>query len=137
MRQLAINEIHEQEVDPRSLYHPSGIEITPGARYRISARGRWKDWFIECGPEGWHGLILQAWNRLPWQPFFLLCGTVGQGMEHAFAIGNELPDWVAPDGLASSQDRQLYFFANDWMSQYCNNHPVEDNPLRVTLTRLS
>ena len=136
MRRLAPNETHAIEVDPRSLYYPSDIEIASGERYRFSASGQWKDLFIKCGPEGWHGLILQAWNRVPWQPFFLLCGSVGQSMDHAFVIGRELPEWSAPDNLPASQDRQLYFFANDWLSQYHNNHLVPDNPLRVVITRL-
>jgi hypothetical protein len=137
MRQLAVNETHAQKVDPRSHYHPSDIEVTPGARYRFHADGRWKDWFIECGPEGWHGLILQAWNRVPWQPFFLLCGCVGDDLTHVIPIGNALEDWAAPPEIAGLSNRQLYFFANDWPSQYCNNHPVPDNPLRVVITRLS
>jgi hypothetical protein len=137
MRRLAHNESYVLEVDPRSLYYPSGIEVATGERYRFAASGKWKDWFIECGSEGWHGLILQAWNRVPWQPFFLLCGTVGQAMDYVFTIGKDMPEWAVPDNLLVTQDRQLYFFANDWLSQYHNNHSVPDNPLRLVIKRLA
>lgn len=140
MRRLALQESPRVEVDPRALYYPSGIEIEAGARYRFQAEGRWKDSWIECGPEGWHGLLLTAGNRLPWKPFFLLCGTLGWDLEHAFGIGPSLPDWPAPADVDALADRQLYFFANDWPGRYGNNHPLaesEGGPLRVTITRIT
>lgn len=133
---LALHETSAIVVDPRSLYFPSGIEVQPLMRYRFTASGKWQDgWFPACGPEGWHGLFLQAWNRLPWSPFFLLCGTVGQDLEHVFAVGKTL-DWTAPPDIAGRPDRQLYFFANDWPSKYGNNYPVPEDPLTVNVTRL-
>jgi hypothetical protein len=135
MKTLEPNGAQTIEVDPRPHFHPSGIEVTPGARYRFAASGKWKDSWYKCGPDGWNGLFLQAWNRLPWHPFFLLCGAVGENLEHDFAIGADL-DWTAPPELANLTDRQLYFFANDWPSKYGNNHPVPDDPLKVTVTRI-
>lgn len=140
MRRLALQESLGVEVDPRALYYPSGIEIEAGARYAFRAEGKWADSWIKCGPEGWHGLLLTAGNRLPWKPFFLLCGAVGWDLEHAFGIGSELPDWPAPADIGELTDRQLTFFANDWRRRYGNNRPLpeaEGGPLRVFVTRVN
>jgi hypothetical protein len=126
------------EVDPRELFCPSGIEIVPGARYRFEAQGKWKDGWIVCGPEGWPGLLLEAWNRLPWRRVFLLCASVGKDLRHAFPVGQGC-EWTAPAEAADWESRQLYFFANDWPHMYGNNHalpPQQGGPLRVTVTRL-
>jgi len=140
MRPLALHETHSVAVSPRVRYYPSGIELTPGASYRFAARGKWKDGCLPaCGPEGWRGFFLQAWNRLPGRPFFLLCGAVGQDLERAFAVGAAL-DWSAPAEIAALPDRQLYFFANDWPSRYGNNHALPEKkggPLRVSISRLT
>ena len=134
LRPLAVNGSHRLEVDPSLLFCPSGIEVVPGAHYRFEASGKWKDGFIIQGPGGWHGFLLQARNRLPWKPFFLLCGTVGQALDHAFPIGQQR-DWIAPPTVSGSSDRQLYFFANDWPGMYWNNRRVPEDPLTVTITR--
>ena len=127
------------EVDPRDLYGPTGIEIVPGARYRFEAEGQWRDAWITCGPEGWPGLLLEAWNRLPWRHVFLLCAAVGKTLEHAFPVGTGC-EWTAPAEAAHWAERELYFFANDWPNRYDNNRPLppeEGGPLRVTVTRLA
>lgn len=140
MHPLAIDETSSAiEVDPRNLYHPSDIEITPGARYRFAASGKWKDSWITCGPEGWWGWLLQKRNRLPGRRVFLLCGVVGKDEKRAFPIGSAC-EWSAPPEIAEWSDRQLYFFANDWPGKYGNNHPLgpeKGGPLRVVVTRLS
>lgn len=140
MRQLVPGEVSpDVEVDPRDLYCPSGIEIVPGALYRFEAAGKWKDSWIICGPEGWHGLLLEAGNRLPWRRVFLLCGAVGKSLEGAFPIGVGR-QWTAPAEDGRWPDRQLYFFANDWPSKYANNHPLPEEqggPLRVSVSRLT
>jgi len=140
MRPLLLLETRSVDVNPRSLYHPSDIEITPGARYHFESSGKWKDgWLPPCAADGWHGFLLQAWNRLPWKPFFLLCGTVGQNLDQAFAIGLR-QDWSASPDIAQQADRQLYFFANDWPSRYHNNKalpPEDGGPLQVAVTRLA
>lgn len=139
MRQLDPSETSRPvEVDPRDLYCPSGIEITPGARYRFDASGQWKDGWIACSPDGWPGWLLEGWNRLPWRRVFLLCGSVGKDLRHAFPVGSE-GEWSAPAEAAQWAARQLYFFANDWPGRYDNHHPLgpeEGGPVRVVVTRL-
>ncbi|WP_157817371.1 hypothetical protein [Candidatus Thiodictyon syntrophicum] len=139
MRPLALNEsCAPVAVDPRELYYPSGIEITPGARYRFAASGTWQDSWITCGPEGWPSWLLSPWNRLPWQRVFLLCGCGGKDLTRAFPIGSGC-EWSAPPEAAQWPDRQLYLFANDWPNKYDNNHPVgpeAGGPLCVVITRI-
>ncbi|MDD5388340.1 MAG: hypothetical protein PHD37_03285 [Gallionellaceae bacterium] len=138
MKTLSPGTAFTLEVDPCALFHPSGIEVTAGAHYQFEASGMWGDSKIKRGPEGWHGLIFQAWNRLPWRPFMLLCGSVGQDLQKSFPIGRTL-EWRASSEVTGWPDRQLYFFANDWPSCYRNNHvlpPEEGGPLNVSITRL-
>ena len=123
---------------PAEHYFPTGVLVTPGATYQISAQGLWKDSWITVGPQGWYGLLLEAWNRLPWRRFFLLCGSIGRSDEQAFAIGASRR-WRAPDVIRSADDRQLYLFANDWPSKYDNNRAVSDadgGPMRVAIQRI-
>lgn len=125
-------------VCPAERYFPSGVIVTPGATYQISAQGLWKDGWITVGAQGWWGLLFEAWNRLPWKPFFLLGGSIGQSDQKAFPIGLGRR-WIAPNSLPSMTDRQLYFFANDWPSKLQNNRTVSDTaggPMRVTVLRI-
>lgn len=125
-------------VCPAERYFPTGVVVTPGASYQISAQGTWQDGWIKVGPDGWNGLVLQAWNRLAWKPFFLLGGAIGASERQLFAIGVGRR-WKAPSTLAETSDRQLYLFANDWPGKYSNNRAVADTaggPLRVSIRRL-
>jgi len=127
-------------VNPAAHFHPTGLDITPGAHYRFIASGQWQDGFKRVGPQGWCLPLMERFNRLPGQPFFLLCGCVGRELAQAFAIGAGLADWLAPAALAEQADRQLYLFANDWAWMYWNNHalgPEHGGPLSVQITRLA
>jgi hypothetical protein len=126
-------------VCPAELYFPTSVLVTPGATYQIDAQGLWRDGWIRVGPNGWPGLILQAWNRLPWQPFFLLGGAIGPSEQHLFPIGRGRR-WTAPSSLPQDANRQLYLFANDWRGMLHNNRVVADEeggPMRVTISRLN
>jgi hypothetical protein len=130
------------EVDPRNPDHQTDIEIEAGAQYFFQAEGCWKDWFLECGPNGWgpDWNPLARWNRIKWKPLFLLCGNVGKRKELAFCIGDRCT-WPAPSEVndLDPKDRKLYLFANDWESRYGNNKalkPKEGGPLKVTIYRL-
>ncbi len=125
-------------VCPAERYFPTGVLLTPGATYQINAQGRWQDGFIRVGPNGWPGLLLEAWNRLPWNRFFLLSGAIGRSEAHLFPIGQSRR-WTAPSTLAQGEDSELYLFANDWPGMLQNNRSVRDvngGPLRVSITRL-
>lgn len=126
-------------VCPAERYFPTGVLLTPGATYQFDAQGLWRDGWIRVGPEGWPGLVLQAWNRLRWRPFFLLGGAMGRSEQHLFAIGRGRR-WTAPATLPADADRALYLFANDWPGMYANNRTVADEnggPLRVTISRIN
>ena len=41
-------------VDPAAHFHPTGLEITPGAHYCFVASGQWRDAFRWLGA-GWYG----------------------------------------------------------------------------------
>lgn len=125
-------------VCPAERYVPTGVLLTPGATYQFDAEGLWQDGWIRVGPDGWPGLFLQAWNRLRWKRFFLLCGSIGPSEQHLFPIGR-CHRWTAPTTLPPDTDRHLHLFANDWPAMLYNNRSVPDDkggPLRVTICRV-
>ena len=125
-------------VCPAERYFPTGVLLTPGATYQIDAQGRWQDGWIRIDSNGWPGLLLETWNRLPWKRFFLLGGAIGRSEAHLFPIGQSRR-WTAPSTLAKGEDNELYLFANDWPGMLHNNRSVPDvkgGPLRVSITRL-
>jgi hypothetical protein len=130
-----------RSVNPRCFYYPTQVIVDPGAVYQFDSVGFWKDgWLPKCGPQGWSGFILEAGNRLPGKPFFLLCGSVGQTDQTAFGIGTHL-QWPAPQ-LGDNASNKLYLFANDWPQKVfqSNNQelqPSQGGPLRVSIFRVS
>lgn len=144
LRQLDINESYSMTVNPRIPYVPTGLIVETDQIYTFTAEGQWQDWRTLCGPNGWDGGCLQRFNRLPNKPFFLLCGTVGQHDNTAFAIGDGYQDdielkWPVPSAALKQEDTQLYLFANDWRLMYFNNHELDatqGGPLRVTIHRI-
>lgn len=127
------------EICPREKFFPTSVIVSPGATYRISAVGRWKDQWITAGPKGWWFPPFQAFNRIPWKRMFVLSGSVGSTLEYAFVIGEE-STWTAPAKLPIGTDAELQLFPNDWESKYDNNRslrPAQGGPMRVTIKRLS
>lgn len=138
---LKVNEFIKVEVDPRKFYVVTNLRMKPGEKYYFQASGKWRDWFLQpCGPEGWGPWWnpLAIANRKRWQPFFVLCGSIGRDDSHTFTIGKDLP-WAVPDEVETLEDSDLYLFANDWLCGYWNNKALseqEGGPLIVTITRL-
>lgn len=129
-------------VCPQARYFPSGLILTPGATYEISATGRWKDGFLPAtGPEGWPGLLLEGANRIPWRRMVSLAASVGRSERRLVSIGR-LARLSTPPQLGSPEDRRLYLFANDWPWRpfYANNRDLDaanGGPMRVSIRRLS
>jgi hypothetical protein len=88
-------------VDPAALNVSTDLLVTPGASYRFIAYGRWRDWWITCGPDGWPGLFLEAGCHLRWKQFFLLGGCIGEDLRFAFALGS--CGCLPPTGLAAKK----------------------------------
>jgi len=127
------------EVCPREKFFPTSVLLTPGATYEISAVGRWKDQWIRTGPEGWWFLPFHPFNRIPWHRMFVLSGSVGLTLDHAFVIGRQT-SWTAPTVLPEGMGAELQLFPNDWDSKYDNNRslpPAQGGPMRVTILRKS
>lgn len=127
------------EVCPREKFFPTSILVSPGATYVISAVGRWKDLWITAGPEGWWFPPFHPFNRIPWRRMFVLSGSVGPSLEHAFVIGRQTT-WTAPMALPGGMRAELQLFPNDWESKYDNNRslsPAQGGPMRVTILRKS
>lgn len=134
------------KVNPRNHDHSTNIQIEEGVKYYFRAKGCWKDWFLECGANGWgpDWNPLARWNRIKWKPLFMLCGNVGKSEDEDlnFCIGDK-NTWSVRDEvkekLKELEDRELYLFANDWETRYGNNKELgakEGGPLKVTIYRL-
>jgi hypothetical protein len=70
---------------------------------------------------------------------FVLSGSVGPTLEHAFVIGRK-NTWTAPMVLPEGLGAELQLFPNDWDSKYDNNRslsPAQGGPMRVTILRKS
>ncbi len=127
------------EVCPREKFFPTSVVLTPGASYVISAVGRWKDLWIRTGPEGWWFPPFHPFNRIPWHRMFVLSGSIGPSLEHAFVIGRQIT-WTAPMVLPEGIGAELMLFPNDLESMYYNNRslaPAQGGPMRVTILRQS
>lgn len=91
-------------------------QVQAGDVISFSASGRWKDWWISCGPEGYRNFIadiLRIRPRFADENWFCLCGEV-EGTTERFAIGRGCTHSFARSG-------ELIVFANDRDDLYGNN----------------
>jgi hypothetical protein len=128
-------------VDPARLNVPTSIKVKTGDEYLFIAKGCWKDWFLECGPNGWgpNWDIITGRNRLKGKALFHLCGNIGQNDSFAFGIGERTTWEVPPFDTKQQKDQELYLFANDWLTRYGNNHELsskEGGPMKVEIYKL-
>jgi hypothetical protein len=96
----------------------SAMVVEAGDVWSFSATGRWTDWFISCGPEGYRNFladILQISPRVTGQNLFCLCGEVtDEDGAETFAIGRGCTHTFQKSG-------ELSLFANDLPRMYWNN----------------
>ncbi len=125
---LKVGESRTVEVRSEQYWNDTGIMLEPG-RYRFEAGGRWTDWFVATGPEGYDSLALlffERGRRLPRARWFTLGGAIGRDEAGAFAIGAGTERDVAEAG-------ELCCFANDLPAMYWNNRGA----VSLTVTCLS
>ena len=105
----------DARIDSKAKWNRTGIQVTAGTTYQLSASGRWFDASHECGPDGYDDPKLARWVRLrrfPAARWFTLIGSIDGRNE--FAIGNGL-QWKAP------ATGELRCYANDVGIMYWNN----------------
>ena len=107
------NPIEVHAADQRTPF----VDVQRGEVWSFSAAGRWKDWWISCGPEGYRNFIANILQISPLvgdQNWFCLCGRV-DGTEEQIAIGRGCTHQFETTG-------RLVLFANDMPAYYGNNH---------------
>jgi hypothetical protein len=99
------------------------LVVSPGEVYSIQPRrGCWVDWFIPCGPAGYHTPWTDRFKsklRNPHAPFFALMVTVGDDDSGSQAVVT--PEHPHLARLEPSKQGKLTFFANDITGWYWNN----------------
>lgn len=125
---LNIGESRKVTIQAQPKWNDTGIRLMPG-RYRFEAAGSWADWFVKCGPDGYHSLLLlmfEQQRRVPRAPWFALIGSIGRDEAGAFVIGKAVERDVTDEG-------DLCCFANDVDAMYWNNQGA----VELTVTCLS
>lgn len=94
-------------------------EVAADEVWTFRATGRWRDWWISCGPEGYRNFpaeILGLYPRKRNAPFFALIGEVrNEDGGESFVIGR--------GGIHRFQTSgTLFAYANDLPSLYGNNY---------------
>jgi hypothetical protein len=111
-------------------WNPTGIQLTAGERYSISAQGRWVDWYIPHGPEGdpsdsFYLKAVEHLRRMPKENWFELIGALNSDIATAFPIGKGCEYTAQATG-------ELTCFANDVEGFYFNNY----GQVLLTVTRI-
>jgi hypothetical protein len=106
-------------------WNATGVRVMPGQRYAFVASGRWTDFFISAGPDGYAaeahrfvGPLLRRFEnqrRAPDELWFCLMGSV-EPNGTPFRIGSRL-EWTVPQGVSG----EIGCFANDVPFAYLNN----------------
>jgi hypothetical protein len=102
-------------IDSKAKWNRTGIRVTAGTTYRLTASGQWSDASHDCGPDGYDDPKLARyvrWRRFVSAKWFTLIGSVDG--RHEFVIGSGTT-WKAP---ASGE---LRCYANDVAVMYWNN----------------
>lgn len=126
MSALAIGESASLKVPADAHCFNTGIGLIAGGSYLVMATGRWWDWFVNSGPQGYSLPVLGDGRRVASAPMFCLIGCVDGDEAAAFAIGRRWEGTPATTGV-------LCCFANDLPKMYWNNW----GSVGVTVTRQS
>jgi len=139
-RQLEVGEKFTIGVIARRYWNNTGLHVTAGQRYQLTARGTWVDFYIPCGANGYQapgwllrgplGLpirFMQGLRRVPESSWFVLAGAVRAAGDCQYFVAGSSREVRMP---ASGQ---LAFFANDVPGFYWNNL----GSIRLEIIRLS
>jgi hypothetical protein len=80
-------------IDAKDIYSPEQIAVEKDEKYEFACdeTQRWKDWFINSGPNGYPNLLARLWGlRVKSAKCFCLCGAYNVQDRDAFPIGSEI-----------------------------------------------
>jgi len=139
-RQLQVGEKATVDIVARRYWNDTGLYVTTGQRYRLTARGTWTDFYIPCAADGYKapgwllqgplGLLtrtIQRLRRAPEGNWFVLAGAIRAAGHYQYFVSGSSREVHMP---ASGH---LEFFANDVPGFYWNNF----GSIRLEITRLS
>ncbi|HLY79485.1 MAG TPA: hypothetical protein VKQ70_08940 [Caulobacteraceae bacterium] len=104
-------------VPSRPFWTPTGVSVVPNQPVQFKAAGNWRDWYIDCGPDGydrWYLQPLAPFRRVPNASWFCLCVALDQDLSTAVPIG-------AAKQVRFDRAGMLFAFANDVSWAYGNN----------------
>ncbi|HEY3052642.1 MAG TPA: hypothetical protein VGK04_04560 [Thermoanaerobaculia bacterium] len=99
----------------RKWWNDTDVTLIAGKRYRLTASGRWTDWTVSSGPEGYELPKLdkfRRWRRVPEAAWFALIGAIDK--KSVFVIGTGV-------NLEPVVSGRLFCYANDVRVMYWNN----------------
>jgi hypothetical protein len=105
------------DIDARSHWNDTGIDVTAGQGLRIIASGTWSDWKIETDADGFaapHLKLAEPFRRAPSANWFQLCGAVDRRLDQVVRLGRDVTFSAPASG-------RLFLFANDVSWMHWNN----------------
>jgi|SRR5215471_4514219 len=117
---MNIGESQTVAVSARPHWNKTGIHLSAGETYSMTASGEWVDWFIHHGPDGdpsdsFYLKALEHARRMKDENGFALIGALDSDSGTAFRIGS-LRTYTA------NAAGELTCFANDVEGFYWNNY---------------
>ena len=127
---MNIGQTQTASISARQLWNSTGIQLTAGEQYSMSASGKWVDWFISHGPDGdpsdsFYMKAFEPLRRMKDANWFELIGAVTSKIATAFPIGSACHHEATTSG-------ELTCFANDLRLMYFNN----SGAVQLTVTEL-
>ena len=109
------------EVHADQYYTDSGVDVSPGEKYSITAEGVWIDWFINSTSDGFvihfkpFDLFTERVSRVKDERLFTLIGCLNKTDASSFRVGSGT-------NYTATQPGRLYLYANDLNGFYWNNY---------------
>lgn len=127
---LAVGEVMTRPILAREAWNDTGILLVAGQEYRLTATGRWVDWYIPCDADGFASPNPAFWpfewlRRAPAERWFALVGALERDPRTMFLIG-------AQRTVIAPASGELTCFANDVWLAYWNNRGA----LQLTVERV-
>lgn len=131
VRELAVGEEVRVAIEAGRVWNPTPVVVDPAQQYSLRVYGtqQWTDGPYESdanGYRGWFNFLVKSKKRVPAEKFFALIGAIDKDESTAEKIGIHRENWSPP------RRGQLFAYANDLPTRYCNNLGSLDLTIRRT-----